>query len=238
MRMKRALQRARLNRGVALAICCAVVTSGLLLGGLRHASAADPTDTLTVTRDDNGRTITLQPGDRFLLKLGDDLDWTVAVDDPSVVSRVPNITVVRGAQGVYEARNTGATDLTAAGTVHCTPGPGQLCPQSMVLFKVHLSVGSTAPTAPACPTLPLWVNLSVYGPGGGFYFDPASGLLWTAERGWHQFSPPPAALVRLPLWVDAIGYGSAGGGFYLDPVSGLVWTAERGWHPYAPQGCV
>lgn len=79
-----------------------------------------------------------------------------------------------------------------------------------------------------------WVNDTAYGSkGGGFYWDTASQMVWTAERGWHTFSPnPPRAAA--PLWVNHLSYGSAGGGFYWDPVSGQVWTAERGWHTFSP----
>jgi photosystem II stability/assembly factor-like uncharacterized protein len=69
--------------------------------------------TLTVTSAENGKTITLQIGDRFALKLGEDPYWTVSVADPAVVSRVVNILTVRGVQGIYEAHQVGRTTLTA-----------------------------------------------------------------------------------------------------------------------------
>ncbi|MGD9933351.1 MAG: IPT/TIG domain-containing protein [Dehalococcoidia bacterium] len=90
-----------------------------------------------------------------------------------------------------------------------------------------------------CPEIPLWVNDLAYGSiGGGFYWDPVSGLVWTGQRGWHRFAPVPSRPAPEPLWVNALSYGSPGGGFYWDSVSGLVWTAQRGWHAYNPQGCV
>ena len=119
---------------------------------------------------------------------------------------------------------------------------------------VHLritSAGGTSPESAAdgftftpagpsvCPALPLWVNDLAYGSaGGGFYWDPVSGLVWTAQRNWHKFAPQPARPAPQPLWVNAMTYGSAGGGFYWDPVSGSVWTPERGWHAYSPTGCI
>jgi hypothetical protein len=82
-----------------------------------------------------------------------------------------------------------------------------------------------------------WVDDLAYGSrGGGFYHDFTSGQNWTAERGWHLFSPQPPRTVNVPLWADYLTYGSAGRGFYLDPLSGLVWTAERGWHRFDPGG--
>ncbi|MFN0145263.1 MAG: hypothetical protein ACKVT1_02040, partial [Dehalococcoidia bacterium] len=90
-----------------------------------------------------------------------------------------------------------------------------------------------------CPVGPFWVNDLAYGnPGGGFYWDNVSGLVWTPARGWHAFAPQPPRARPQPLWADALTYGSRGEGFYWDPVSGQVWTAERGWHLYSPQGCI
>ena len=81
---------------------------------------------------------------------------------------------------------------------------------------------------------PVWVNSLTYGSGGGgFYWDFTSGTVWTAERGWHSYSPQNGDR-SATLWVNFLSYGSFGGGFYLDPLSGQVWTAERGWHQFSP----
>ncbi len=80
-----------------------------------------------------------------------------------------------------------------------------------------------------------WVNSLTYGSvGGGFYWDSASGQVWTSERGWHAYSPEVPG--PSPLWVNDLTYGSEGGGFYWEPKSGQVWTAERGWHNFSPGG--
>jgi hypothetical protein len=42
-----------------------------------------------------------------------DGQWTVGVADRTILRRVPNIAVVRGAQGVYEAHALGTTKLAA-----------------------------------------------------------------------------------------------------------------------------
>jgi hypothetical protein len=81
--------------------------------------AAGTTAERTVTLDDDGGTIQMHAGDRFLLELGSDYRWNVRVADQSVVSRVPNVTVVRGAQGIYEAHQPGQTELTATGDPEC-----------------------------------------------------------------------------------------------------------------------
>jgi hypothetical protein len=72
-----------------------------------------------ITLSDGGRTFTYNVGDRFLLSLGEGYDWNVTISDPAVVSRVINIQVVRGAQGVYEAHQAGSIELAASGDPVC-----------------------------------------------------------------------------------------------------------------------
>ncbi|MCL4560491.1 MAG: hypothetical protein M1281_07750 [Chloroflexi bacterium] len=94
---------------------------------------------LVVTLQDNHQTIHLQVGQTFLLKLGDGFNWNVTVADQSVVSRVVNILVVRGAQGVYKAHQAGSTTLTAVGDPLCrqaTPA----CAAPSILFKIQIEV--------------------------------------------------------------------------------------------------
>jgi hypothetical protein len=93
-----------------------------------------------ITLQDNEEKILLQTGDRFLLNLGENYDWTVQVEDPSVVERVIGITVVRGAQGVYEAKSSGQTRLSATGDLPCrkTKPP---CMAPSILFEVSIVVG-------------------------------------------------------------------------------------------------
>ncbi|MGH2459282.1 MAG: hypothetical protein ACRDIY_10505 [Chloroflexota bacterium] len=97
-----------------------------------------PGGTVRVTQADNGQTITLRVGQTFLLALGSNLDWNITVADPTVVSRVVNVAVVRGAQGIYRANQAGQTTLTATGRPICAPN--QACPMFIQLVKVNLVV--------------------------------------------------------------------------------------------------
>ncbi|MHB8619869.1 MAG: hypothetical protein ACYDAG_09895 [Chloroflexota bacterium] len=83
------------------------------------ANAAGPVAWSTVTLANDGGTLRLKKGGAFLLDLGLGFDWTVNVADPSTVSRIPNITVIRGAQGSYRAGHVGQTTLTAVGDPPC-----------------------------------------------------------------------------------------------------------------------
>ncbi len=96
-----------------------------------------PASGTRVTMADNGKTVTLHVGQGFLLALGDQ-QWSVTVADQAVVARVPNVMVVRGAQGLYRALKAGTTTLQAAGRPNCSPG--QACPMYIIGFHVTLQV--------------------------------------------------------------------------------------------------
>jgi hypothetical protein len=81
----------------------------------------------------------LHAGERFLLKLGEGYNWTVTIADQSIISRVVNITVVRGAQGVYEAHQAGSTTLTATGDPVCRQSKPP-CAMPSRLFQINVVV--------------------------------------------------------------------------------------------------
>ena len=93
---------------------------------------------LTVTLADDGGTVDVSNGSDFLLKLGSDYDWTISIDNPDVVSRVVNIMVINGAQGVYEAHQPGHAALTATGTPVCAAG--EICSNLALAFHVEINV--------------------------------------------------------------------------------------------------
>ncbi len=93
---------------------------------------------LAVTMADDGKTIALEVGQRFLLSLAQDYEWTVTIDDPSILSRVVNLAVAKGSQGVYEAKKAGTTTLRATGVLICAPG--QACIQIALEFQARMVV--------------------------------------------------------------------------------------------------
>ena len=74
---------------------------------------------LIITLADDGQTVTIQVGERFLLKLGTAYDWTVISQDQDILRRVPNVLTVIGSQGLYEAHKAGRTQLAAMGDPLC-----------------------------------------------------------------------------------------------------------------------
>jgi hypothetical protein len=93
-----------------------------------------------VTINDNNKTVDMRTGGTFLLCLGDSLIWNVsAPDDTNVVSRVPNVAVVRGAQGIYKANRPGQTTLKAVGDLPCRQSQPP-CQAPSMLFQVTVVV--------------------------------------------------------------------------------------------------
>ena len=82
-----------------------------------NLSEKDESSTRIITLEDDGKSISLNAGQSFLLKLGEDFEWNIEIDNQAVVSRSLNIMVVKGAQGVYEAYSPGNATLTAVGDI-------------------------------------------------------------------------------------------------------------------------
>lgn len=92
-----------------------------------------------VTLADNGKTIQMVVGQSFLLKLGLGYDWNISVSDQNVISRVKNIAVIVGAQGVYDALAKGTAVLSAVGDPQCrTDTP--TCTSPSIMFSVTIIV--------------------------------------------------------------------------------------------------
>ena len=72
---------------------------------------------IVLTND--GQTIMLSAGNEFLLYLGEEYTWTVDIADQTIVGRVMNAPVIRGAQGRYKALRGGRTTLLAHGDALC-----------------------------------------------------------------------------------------------------------------------
>ena len=134
--------RMSLVAGLLTIVLCLGACTGQPAGGTATATPTEPQPTVserTITLDNDGQTITLQVGDTFLLKLGEDYDWTVTLSDDTIVSRVVNILVVRGAQGVYAAHKAGTTTLTAAGDPTCRKVQPP-CERPSRLFSLQITV--------------------------------------------------------------------------------------------------
>ena len=102
---------------------------------LEETNQNEPT---TITQENNNQTIELNVGDTFLLKLGEEYMWNIEIDNDDVVSRVKNIAVIRGAQGIYEAKMPGSVTLSAVGDLPCREEVPP-CAAPTILFKIQIN---------------------------------------------------------------------------------------------------
>ena len=122
---------------LAAALLIVVGLAGCGAGGAagRPAAPAAVPMPQRLTPGDTGQAFVIGGGGTFLLDLGDG-SWTVQVGHPGVIARVPNVMVIRGAQGMYRAVAPGATSLTAT-----APGTPR--------FQVQIDVRAKAPAGAA-----------------------------------------------------------------------------------------
>jgi len=92
-----------------------------------------------VTSKDSGRSYTLAVGERLLLSLDPELEWTITVSDPAVIDRQPDAAVPAGAQGVYIAKSQGRSTLQGSGTPACRKATPP-CDKPTVAFQIKISV--------------------------------------------------------------------------------------------------
>jgi hypothetical protein len=95
--------------------------------------------TRNVTLADQGQTLTFQVGQNFLLFLGNDYAWKATAGDPAVVGHLPDVFIVPGSQGLFEARQPGHTTLTASGDPACRQAQPPCAVPSKV-FSVQIVV--------------------------------------------------------------------------------------------------
>jgi hypothetical protein len=93
----------------------------------------------TVTLADKGKTLSFAPGESFLLKLGERYTWDISISDQNVISRVKNMAVINGAQGIYEALKTGTVTLSAIGDPLCRQSKHP-CGMPSILFEITIVV--------------------------------------------------------------------------------------------------
>ena len=115
----------------------------VILVSIGVSAAAEPE---VVTLADDGQTITLQVNETFLLKLGEEYDWNITIDDQTIVSRVPNVLVVRGAQGLYRAHKEGSSTLTAIGDPICRKAQPP-CGAPSREFRINMVVAGAPKTS-------------------------------------------------------------------------------------------
>lgn len=93
-----------------------------------------------ITLEDNGKTFNLKVGDAFLLNLGiDRYEWTVTIDNESVLHLKMGMMVIKGAQGIYDALAPGTVTLSVTGDPTCLKSK-PACASPSILFTVNIIV--------------------------------------------------------------------------------------------------
>jgi hypothetical protein len=92
-----------------------------------------------IRMDDNGKTLTLQTGQRFVLMLDDRYVWEVSIDPPGVANLATDSAKIGRSQGVYEAHMAGQTQIMATGDPLCrSQKPACMLPS--LIFTLNLIV--------------------------------------------------------------------------------------------------
>jgi hypothetical protein len=73
----------------------------------------------TLTLTDNGKTVAFSVGERFLLTIDSNYEWTVAPIDQSLIAYVPTLIPIPGPDGFFEAVARGKTTIKAQGLPNC-----------------------------------------------------------------------------------------------------------------------
>ena len=169
-----------------------------------------------ITLADNGQTIQLTVGDRFLLDLGTGYTWSVEIADPSVVSRVVGVLPIGGSQGLFEARSPGTTTLVATGGYPCQQSTPP-CELPSIRFQITLIVGGGSP--PGSPQTITQadngrtITLAV---GNRFMLALGGTILWSVRV------DDPSVVSVVP------GVASSGGSAGAIPPNGSAGTATSG----------
>ena len=123
---------------VALATALAACGSGAS-PALPSPSPAPPSDAVRITQQDHGKVVPLAVGQRVVVSLGDAVDWTLTISDPSVLSAEPGKNaLVRGTQLLAIGRRAGTAVIDGQGKPRCAAG--QPCPLYLAVFQVTIVV--------------------------------------------------------------------------------------------------
>ena len=93
----------------------------------------------TFTLADLGKTVDLEVGQQFLVKLGGGYAWTVHFAELTNIVAVPTLLPILGAQGIYEPVAPGKVTFTADGKPDCNKDQPP-CPKEPLVFEVTIMI--------------------------------------------------------------------------------------------------
>lgn len=94
---------------------------------------------LVITLDHVGKTLTMRRQGGFLLRLGEEYNWSVTVHPPDILTQNRKISLSPGEQGVFLARQKGSAVLRAVGKPVCLAFDPP-CLRPAVLFEMYVLI--------------------------------------------------------------------------------------------------
>ncbi len=94
---------------------------------------------LPITQAENGRQVSLSPGQQIILQLSETYTWQIEVSDLTVLSKIQAAAPASGSQGAFEARRPGQASLTAVGDPLCRSAKPP-CAAPAVQFQIEILV--------------------------------------------------------------------------------------------------
>jgi len=93
---------------------------------------------VSITLNDNGKTVPVKVGDIVEIYLGNSQVWSVSISDPSNILRKSMLMIAEkiGTQGRYTVVNQGSAEIMAAGSARCETG--KLCPMYALSFRAMI----------------------------------------------------------------------------------------------------
>ena len=98
----------------------------------------NPDATAMITTADNNGTVVVTKGQHVAVQLGDSMNWLLNFEPDTILTRVKNIMVTRGEQGLYTATDVGTTTLSATGSPICNAN--EACPMYLMVMKTTIVV--------------------------------------------------------------------------------------------------
>lgn len=128
------------NNFIWIGITIGVFVSAIIISSAFFINSESNPKTISISNqtiplDQNNKEIHLQVGKKFLLKLDQNYNWDVNVDNQSVVNRVINIMENKSMQWIYKANIPGTATITATGNPICL-NEIPSCKLTSLIFRV------------------------------------------------------------------------------------------------------
>jgi predicted secreted protein len=102
-------------------------------------NSQDQLESTTVTSADNDKLINIKKGESFVVKLDNNYNWRINIDNQTVIDSDYSDIRYSGSQGVYKANNSGQATITGIGDPLCRASEPP-CMSPSIVFQSHIKV--------------------------------------------------------------------------------------------------